>query len=119
MKPTISANADHTYRVRHETIPDLLPVLHEVFRTRNFMVQPFLRAVLTEGGFSVFYFNGKFSHAIIKTPQAAISRSRRAWWRHPRGESRRNGALQGTFEETDKVMQALKDLKFGSPMMYG
>ena len=34
------------------------------------MVQPFLSHVITEGEFSLFYFNGKLSHAILKTPKA-------------------------------------------------
>src|SRR5690606_22863338 len=34
------------------------------------MIQPFLRGIETEGERSLFWFGGRFSHAIRKTPQA-------------------------------------------------
>jgi len=117
IKPTVSANADHTYRVRPETAESLLPVLNEAFRTRNFMVQPFLRAVLTEGEFSVFYFNGKFSHAIIKTPASGDFRVQEEHGGDIR-EAKKDATphYDALLAYTETVMQALKQLKFGSPM---
>ena len=32
------------------------------------MIQPFVKEVLDEGEYSLFYFNGEYSHAILKTP---------------------------------------------------
>ena len=32
------------------------------------MVQPFMPRILDEGEFSLFYFNGKYSHCILKVP---------------------------------------------------
>ena len=40
-----------------------------MFATRSYMVQPFMRGIVEEGEFSLFYFNGEFSHAILKTPK--------------------------------------------------
>ena len=34
------------------------------------MAQPFVTAVASEGEYSLFYFNGDLSHAIVKTPKA-------------------------------------------------
>ena len=38
------------------------------FAGRDYMAQPFVRAVVTEGEFSVFVFGGAVSHAVLKTP---------------------------------------------------
>lgn len=69
VKPTVSANADHTYRLRAVDGPGRRIAL-EALRGREAMVQPFLPAILTEGEFSVFYFDGSYSHSILKTPAA-------------------------------------------------
>lgn len=117
VKPTISANADHTYRVRPDNIAAMLPTLHEAFRTRAYMVQPFLQAVVTEGEYSVFYFNGKFSHAIIKTPAVGDFRVQEEHGgdiREARPEATPH--YEALLEQTGKVMQALKELRFGTPM---
>lgn len=68
IKPVISANADHTYRLTKEALEEMLGELKEVFKDRAYMVQPFLQNVIGEGEFSLFYFNGKYSHTILKTP---------------------------------------------------
>lgn len=68
LKPTVSANADHTYRVHRDNAHLLRETLGETFRTRAAMAQPLLPSIVEEGEFSVLYFNGAFSHSIIKTP---------------------------------------------------
>ena len=66
IKPTVSATAEHTYRLQGYD-----PKLQPVFGERTFMVQPFLPAIVHEGEYSLFYFDGEFSHAILKTPKSA------------------------------------------------
>jgi glutathione synthase/RimK-type ligase-like ATP-grasp enzyme len=39
------------------------------------MVQPFMPRILDEGEYSLFYFNGEYSHAILKVPAAGEFRS--------------------------------------------
>lgn len=63
VKPVISATAEHTYRLKSYD-----PELRKVFGQRGFMVQPFLGSVVSEGEFSLCYFDGEFSHAILKQP---------------------------------------------------
>jgi hypothetical protein len=70
VKPVISANADHTYRLPVDAPESLKTTLRNVFYDRPFMVQPFVPSVIEEGEFSLFYFSGDFSHAILKTPKA-------------------------------------------------
>ena len=75
LKPTVSANAESTARL---TKGQVLPsALSAVFAGRPYMVQPFMRGIVDEGEFSLFYFRGDYSHAILKTPKPTISACRR------------------------------------------
>lgn len=67
VKPCVSANADHTFRLGPDA--DLAPV-RAAFRQRDAMVQPFLPGILTDGELSVFHFGGTYSHAVVKVPRA-------------------------------------------------
>lgn len=62
VKPTVSGGADGTYRLgTGDAIPaDVLG--------REMLIQPMLAAVAREGEYSLFYFSGAFSHAIVKRP---------------------------------------------------
>ena len=62
VKPTISGGAEGTYRMHPG---DPVPV--DVMR-REMLIQPLIPAVAEEGEFSLFYFGGNFSHAILKRP---------------------------------------------------
>jgi len=69
-KPTISANADDTFRIERSQKEHFESVLAECFADREYMLQPFLPAVLEPGEVSLFYFANNYSHAILKTPKA-------------------------------------------------
>lgn len=64
IKPTVSATAQDTYRVAEYD-----PKIAGRFVGRKFMVQPFLPQIVDEGEFSVFFFDGVYSHAILKAPK--------------------------------------------------
>lgn len=62
IKPTISGGADGTYRLGpNDPIP--FAVLE-----REMLIQPMMPAIASEGEFSLFYFAGQYSHAILKIP---------------------------------------------------
>ena len=62
IKPSISGGADGTYRLAaHDPIP------FDVFE-REMLIQPMMPAIASEGEFSLFYFGGTLSHAILKKP---------------------------------------------------
>lgn len=63
IKPTVSATAQDTFRTK-----SFDQDVAGVFDGRSFMVQPFVNSVVHEGEYSLFFFNGIFSHAILKTP---------------------------------------------------
>ncbi len=64
IKPIVSATAQDTFRVKK-----FLPEITDVFRNRKYMVQPFMRNIVEEGEYSLFYFGGNFSHVMLKTPK--------------------------------------------------
>lgn len=70
IKPTISANAQDTFVLNDPVDDALLSRLASVFKSKRFLVQPFIDSVQTEGEYSLFYFGGVYSHAILKTPKA-------------------------------------------------
>jgi hypothetical protein len=62
IKPAISAGAEGTFVLGAE---DAIPF--DVLE-RAMLIQPLMRAIQDEGEFSLFYFGGQLSHAILKTP---------------------------------------------------
>ena len=69
LKPVVGANSDHTFRLTRVNLSEKFAQLQESFGQRDFMVQPFLKDILSEGEFSLFFFNNVYSHAIAKIPR--------------------------------------------------
>jgi glutathione synthase/RimK-type ligase-like ATP-grasp enzyme len=70
LKPVVSANADDTYRVHAKLSEAELEAISRRFVARDWMAQPFLPSIQREGEYSLFYFGGRYSHAIQKRPAA-------------------------------------------------
>jgi glutathione synthase/RimK-type ligase-like ATP-grasp enzyme len=68
IKPFISANADFTYRVDKANLPKLFEQIEADFKNRSAMIQPFIKSIIEEGEYSLFYFDGHYSHTICKQP---------------------------------------------------
>ena len=64
IKPVVSASAFHTYRLRRGD------EMEAAVADREVMVQPFLRSIVEEGEYSLFFFGGELSHAVLKSPKA-------------------------------------------------
>jgi glutathione synthase/RimK-type ligase-like ATP-grasp enzyme len=64
IKPPISGGADGTFRLGPA---DAVP---EKVAGKQMMIQPYQPSIADEGEYSLFYFGGDFSHAIIKRPAA-------------------------------------------------
>jgi len=75
VKPVIGANGQDAFRFSHDEEPARWAGISARFPGRACMVQPFMHNVITEGEYSLFFFNGVFSHAILKTPAANEFRS--------------------------------------------
>jgi len=70
IKPTVGANAMDTFVLAKPVADSLVQTLAETFEGRSFFVQPFIENIRTEGEYSLFFFDGGYSHAILKTPSA-------------------------------------------------
>lgn len=68
IKPAVSANADHTYRLTPEQWTVQGSVLEQTFKNKDALVQPFMSAIPEEGEFSLFFFGDRYSHTILKAP---------------------------------------------------
>jgi glutathione synthase/RimK-type ligase-like ATP-grasp enzyme len=62
VKPVISGGADGTYRLGEA---DRIPA---DVAGRRMLIQPLVASIATQGEYSLFYFAGEFSHAIVKRP---------------------------------------------------
>ncbi|UGB39027.1 ATP-grasp domain-containing protein [Frateuria soli] len=69
VKPTVSGTAWHTVRGRGGE-PAFEAALAALPQDFNYLVQPFLAEVLDQGEWSLLFFGGHYSHAVIKRPAA-------------------------------------------------
>ena len=75
VKPAVGANAADTFVLEDPVPPELIETLSHTFGQRRFFVQPFMASVISEGEYSLIFFGGECSHAILKTPRAGDFRS--------------------------------------------
>src|SRR3954447_14942502 len=75
IKPVVGANASGCFRLNAGNISSRADELANYYANRAFLAQPFIPAITTEGEYSLFSFNGEYSHAILKTPKAADFRT--------------------------------------------
>ena len=68
VKPTVGAGAEDTYSLNRDDPLGWQAAL-DAFALSPLMVQPFVQSVVTHGEFSLIYFGGRFSHAIVKKPK--------------------------------------------------
>ncbi len=109
IKPRISANADNTFILTKIDVESNKYDLQKIFQKRQFMLQPFIQNVITEGEYSLFYFGGEFSHAILKKPKQGDFRVQEEY----------GGRLQKITPEK-KLLQTGAQLNeyFGNSLLY-
>ena len=69
IKPCVSANADDTFILEQNKMENLKSVLKNTFSQKNFLVQPFIKNIKSEGEYSLIYFGNRLSHVLLKTPK--------------------------------------------------
>ncbi|MEZ4796165.1 MAG: hypothetical protein R2785_03245 [Flavobacteriaceae bacterium] len=67
LKPCVSGTARHTYRLKPENLQEHEAVFKQLIRHEAMMLQPFQYDIVNKGEASMVLFNGKFSHAVLKT----------------------------------------------------
>ncbi len=68
IKPVISAGARDTWRVQRPHAAEHQARVDELLAANALMVQPFLSEIITAGEWSLLFFGGHFSHAVVKRP---------------------------------------------------
>ena len=69
VKPAVAAGARDTFRLTSAALAAHGGTLARLFAARAHMIQPFVDTVVADGEFSLFYFGGRYSHAIRKVPK--------------------------------------------------
>jgi glutathione synthase/RimK-type ligase-like ATP-grasp enzyme len=88
VKPPVSASATGTHRMKAgEEIP-------AEERGRRMMIQPFLPSIRTEGEYALIFFDGAYSHTVVKRPKS--------------GDFRVQPHLGGSTEPSDPPLGAVE-----------
>jgi glutathione synthase/RimK-type ligase-like ATP-grasp enzyme len=70
IKPAVSAGAHNTHRVSPDNAAKVAERMKDVAREKDLLVQEFMPEIETRGEYSLIFFRGEFSHAVLKTPAA-------------------------------------------------
>ncbi|HET6633236.1 MAG TPA: hypothetical protein VFG73_11080 [Rhodanobacteraceae bacterium] len=103
VKPVVGANASGAFRLDRAGARARASEVEAWYADRALMAQPFVPAVTAEGEFSLFYFNGACSHAVLKTPKPADFRVQEEHG----GEIRAINPAAALRAAGDRVMAAL------------
>jgi glutathione synthase/RimK-type ligase-like ATP-grasp enzyme len=66
IKPAVSGGAKNTFALKREDIEAAKANIYELLQSEAFMAQPFIEQIKEEGEWSLVFFNGKFSHCLLK-----------------------------------------------------
>ncbi len=69
VKPVVSASAHETWRASRATVAREHDRYSRLLAEGPLMVQPFLTGIVTEGEWSLCFFDGRYSHAVLKRPR--------------------------------------------------
>jgi glutathione synthase/RimK-type ligase-like ATP-grasp enzyme len=70
VKPAVSASADGTWRTSLASAATDQRLFEEEVMRRAMLVQPFAEEIVSVGEWSIVFFEGEYSHAVLKTPAA-------------------------------------------------
>jgi hypothetical protein len=77
IKPAVSASAHHTWRSSLDRADADEAQFAGQLRTRDLLVQPYVPEVAAHGEWSLIFFSGRYSHAVLKRPAAGDYRVQR------------------------------------------
>ena len=69
IKPVLSGTAQGAWRLDAQRVREHADEIESYYAKRPLMLQPFERGIVTEGEFSMMYFNGAYSHSVLKVPR--------------------------------------------------
>lgn len=113
VKPVISASAFNTIKTSVTQLMNDISIISDNLNHSDLVIQPFIKEIQTLGEWSVIYFNGKFSHSVLKKPKS--------------GDYRTQPELGGSAlvkRCSDEIIKTGKDIisfisnKFDAPILY-
>ncbi|HEX6535695.1 MAG TPA: hypothetical protein VF041_13950 [Gemmatimonadaceae bacterium] len=110
-KPVVSAGGHATWRVTPASAASDEPRFRALVAERPMMVQPFVREVATEGEWSLLFFEGAFSHAVLKRPSEGADAF--LVQEHHGGTSRAAAPDAALVTQAARVVEAV-----GTPLLY-
>jgi hypothetical protein len=110
VKPLVSGGAKNTLKIPVSKWTDFEEKISQMLQEEDFLVQPFIPEVAEVGEYSLIFFNGKFSHAVLKTPAPADFRVQHYF-----------GGTIKEIEPDKNMLQSCQNLmdKFGANTLYG
>jgi hypothetical protein len=105
VKPAVGAGASRTTRTTRTALQRDPAPLAAALACGAAMVQPFATEIAATGEWSLLYFGGAFSHAVLKTPAAG---DYRVQWRHGGGH-RQAEMPPGMREQGDRIVARLPE----------
>lgn len=66
VKPCVSGGAKNTFKVNSGNVNEVNQKLNHLIQDEDFIIQPFLPEILESGEWSFIFFNGVYSHSLIK-----------------------------------------------------
>lgn len=67
VKPAVSGGAKNTFALNFSEAEAKTANINELLQQESFLAQPFLEEIKTKGEWSFLFFNGIYSHAVLKT----------------------------------------------------
>ncbi|MCJ8165239.1 hypothetical protein MKJ04_10325 [Pontibacter sp. E15-1] len=67
VKPSVSGGAKNTFALTPEEAAASTSQLNELLQQESFLAQPFVEEIKTKGEWSFLFFNGVYSHTVLKT----------------------------------------------------
>ncbi|SIQ50372.1 ATP-grasp domain-containing protein [Pontibacter lucknowensis] len=70
VKPRVSGAAKNTLAISREEVGAYTDRVNALLQHEPFLAQPFLEEIRTQGEWSFLFFNGRYSHAVLKTAKS-------------------------------------------------
>jgi len=70
VKPAVSGGAKNTFNLSRAEALERTPELSALLLDEDFLAQPFLPEIQTQGEWSLVYLGGEYSHCVLKTPKS-------------------------------------------------
>jgi glutathione synthase/RimK-type ligase-like ATP-grasp enzyme len=107
IKPRISATAHRTRLIHTDEASAAQSLFDDLRSGPGVMVQKFMDTIVSEGEWSLMFFGGKFSHAVLKTPKSGDFRVQHDFGGKERTAQPPAFVLQAATEAVNSVVETL------------